>query len=129
MRLDDLYSDGLIALGLEKYDPRTTQTKNIVERAKQKYNTNDINLYGHSLGGNQVSGIKTDGNIYTYNKAASINSIGKKIPDNQYDYRNSNDIISNLSLLERNKNLKTKFNPFQNSIDAHNLKHAKNIKI
>jgi hypothetical protein len=128
-RLDDLKSDLLLGVGLQQYDPRYKQTQNILNKTKEKYGSN-VDLYGHSLGGGLISNSKTDGNVYTYNKAAGIDSIGKKINSNQYDYRTSNDLISQLSLLERNKNLKTSFTPpLLNAIQSHNLKYSKKIKI
>jgi len=118
---DWLISDPLLALGLSKYDPRQKATNELVKKVSERYHK-DPNLYGHSLGGHLVENAKTTGQKYTLNKGAGIGDLFKTIPKNQHDFRTSNDLVSALSVTQRNKSKKvTMNNLLQNPLSAHTI--------
>jgi len=94
---DFLVSDPLLAIGRSDLDPRKRRTNALIENVKRKYKREDVDLYGHSLGGALVSGAKTKGKIVTFNKGAGISSIGRALDPNQTDIRTGKDIVSLLS--------------------------------
>lgn len=96
---DFLGSDLKLALGLDKYDRRFQEAKNLTKLVEDKYGQ-PANVFGHSLGGSLAEKSGAHGNVYTYNKGAGIMDIGREIPKNQTDYRNKNDLVSLLSLTQ-----------------------------
>ena len=107
---DFLGSDLKLALGLEKYDKRFQEAQKLTKLVEDKYNK-PVNVFGHSLGGSLAEKSGAHGKIMTYNKgAAGILDIGKKIPNNQTDFRNKNDIVSVLSLTQDHSDGKLKQN-------------------
>ena len=118
---DFLVSDPLLALGLQKYDPRQIETNNLIEKTKKKYNTEKVNLYGHSLAGSLIDNANTKGNITTFNKGVGLKDMFKKIPKRQTDIRTSGDFVSALSITQRGKHKITLDNP--DILKAHSLKH------
>lgn len=118
---DFLFSDPLLAFGLSKYDPRQKSTNELIKRVSERYHK-DPNLYGHSLGASLIENAKTTGQKYTLNKGTGLGDIGKTIPKNQHDYRTSNDLVSALSVTQRNLAKKTTyFNPLENPLAAHTI--------
>jgi len=100
---DWLISDPLVAVGLQKYDPRFQKAVKLTDKVADKYGK-PVNLFGHSLSGNIVEYVgehtNQEGLIYTMNKAVGLGDIGKKIPANQIDIRTNNDPVSILSLTQ-----------------------------
>ena len=94
---DFLGSDLKLALGLEKYDTRFKQAKQLTQLVEDKYHQ-PANVFGHSLGGSLAEKSGASGKIITDNKGTSIFDIGRTIPRNQIDHRNTNDVVSLLSL-------------------------------
>ena len=84
---DFLISDPLLALGLQQFDPRKKETDSLIEKTKKKYNTDKVNLYGHSLAGGLIDKANTRGTITTFNKGAGIGDLFKKTPKRQTDIR------------------------------------------
>ena len=122
---DWLISDTLLALGLSQYDPRQKSTNELVKKVSERYKK-DPNLYGHSLSGNLIENAKTTGQKYTLNKGVGIDGLFKTIPANQHDFRTSNDIVSALSVTQKNLAKKTTyFNPLQNPLAAHTITNLK----
>ena len=103
LRLKDLISDTALALGLEKYDNRFKEAKNVTRLAEEKYKK-PVNVFGDSLGGSLAEKSGASGKIVTHNKGASLFDIGKTIPPSQLDYRNKNDLVSLLSLTQNHLN-------------------------
>ena len=99
---DWLGADVKLALGLEKYDRRFKEAKHLTKLVEDKYGKS-ADVYGHSLGGSLAEKSGAGGHIYTYNKGAGIFDIGRKVGDNQTDYRKPNDVVSLLSLTQRRK--------------------------
>ena len=102
---DFLVSDTLLGLGLDKYDKRFQDTKNLTKLVEDKYKK-PVDVFGHSLGGSLAEKSGASGNIYTYNKGTGLGDLFKTIPKNQYDVRTTNDIVSLGSL--------TQSHPFHN---------------
>ena len=69
----DIRSDIGIALGLDKFGKRTSEVKDVVEQARQKYNDYDHTLTGHSLGGKVASNLSKSLNMpaVVFNKGSS----------------------------------------------------------
>lgn len=117
---DFLVSDPLLAIGRSDLDPRKRRTNALIETVKNKYKTDDVDLYGHSLGGALVSGANTKGKITTYNKGAGLSSIGRTINPNETTIRTKNDIVSLLSKTERGGS-KQEFQGSVNPLVAHSI--------
>ena len=96
---DFLGSDLKLAFGLENYDRRFQEAKHLTKLVEDKYHQ-PVNVFGHSLGGSLAEKSGASGRIYTSNKGAGILDIGRTIPKNQIDYRNTNDVPSLLSLTQ-----------------------------
>ena len=94
---DFLGSDIKLALGLEKYDNRFKEAKHLTQLVEDKYHQ-PANVFGHSLGGSLAEKSGAHGRIITDNKGTGIFDIGRTIPSNQIDHRNTNDVVSLLSL-------------------------------
>lgn len=105
-RIRDLVSDGMLALGLEKYDPRFQEASKIMDRVKDKYGDKKIIAVGHSLGGSlaEYAGKKAD-RVITLDKGVGIGGINKKLDNKQTDIRASNDIVSGLALTQSGKRI------------------------
>ena len=121
---DFLVSDPLLAIGKSNLDPRKRRTDALLETVKKKYKTEDVDLYGHSLGGALVSGAKTGGKITTFNKGAGLGSIGRAINPNQTDIRTRSDIVSLLSKAEQGGK-KIEFQGSDNPLVAHSINALK----
>ena len=99
---DFLGSDLKLALGLEKYDRRFQEAKHLTKLVEDKYGK-PVNVFGHSLGGSLAEKAGAHGNVFTDNKGVGIMDIGRTVPKNQTDYRNTNDAVSILSLTQKHK--------------------------
>jgi len=93
---NDLMTDGLLAVGLEKYSTRFRDSKNLINDVKKKYNNKPITSIGHSLGGSLAEYSGGD-KIIAVNKGVGLSGIGKSISNKQTDIRSRNDIVSVLS--------------------------------
>jgi len=122
MRLQDLRSDIMLGLGLQKYDNRFKEAKHTTQLVRDKYNQ-EPDVFGHSLGGALAEKSGSKGNITTYNKGAGLGDIGKMIPKNQTDIRATRDPVSIISNLQKyNGSLKEIQSPqTQGLLEAHNL--------
>ena len=113
---DDAMTDGLLALGLEKYSTRFRESKDLMNDVNKKYNNKPVTSLGHSLGGT-LSEYAGGDKIITVNKGVGISGIGKTISNKQTDIRSRNDIVSSLSNFQaggRKITLKTKnINPLK----------------
>ena len=122
---DWLISDSLLLFGLSKYDPRQKSTNELAKKVSERYKK-DPNMYGHSLGAHLIENTKTTGQKYTLNKGVGIDGLFKTIPANQHDFRTSNDVVSALSVTQKNLAKKTTyFNPLQNPLAAHTITNLK----
>lgn len=119
---DFLFSDPLLAIGASRLDPRVSEAKALTKKVENKYGK-PADVFGHSLGGflSENSGAK--GNITTYNKAAGIVDIGKKIPISQTDIRTNNDLVSALSLTQKYNGNQQTIKGSLNPIKAHGLEN------
>lgn len=105
--IHDIFTDVKMFFGYK--DNRFKESKNILNKIKEKYPNSSIDILGHSLAGAIAETIGNDPqvkNIITLNKPTTpLDLINKsKINDKQYDIRTSNDIISILTPLQTDKN-------------------------
>jgi len=124
--IHDLITDAKISLGFKpKSLQRYKHAEKIANQAREKYNS-PITFVGHSLGGHIAENIahKND-KVITYNKASTIQDIGKKRGLNQVDIRHKNDLISALSQTQKGGKTVTIKNKSKNFLDAHNLNKLK----
>jgi len=129
--LQDLGTDAYLAFGHLKDTNRYKESKNILEKAKKRYNA-DATIAGHSLGGSisQYIAGKND-KVYTLDKGATI---GTPTRGNENSFRTSGDLVSLLS--SGNTRMKTLKNPnFRSGILpvdgllAHNVSNIKHKNI
>jgi len=96
--IQDVGTDIKFVAGFKK-SKRMKHSKKVFKRVKKKYGTNNIDLYGHSLGGLLAENIPTKGNVVTYNKA----SRGEKVTNKkQTDIRTKYDVVSLLTPKHKN---------------------------
>ena len=93
---NDAMTDGLLAIGLEKYSTRFRESKDLMNDVNKKYNNKPVTSLGHSLGGSLAEYAGAD-KIITVNKGVGIGGIGKKISNKQTDIRTDSDLVSVLS--------------------------------
>lgn len=93
---NDAMTDGLIALGLEKYSTRFREAKDLMNDVNKKYNNKPVTSLGHSLGASLAEYSGGD-KIITVNKGVGFGGVGKQIKNNQTDIRTGNDVVSLLS--------------------------------
>ena len=118
---DFLGSDLKLALGLEKYDRRFKEAKNLTKLVEDKYNQ-PANTYGFSLGGSLAEKSGAKGNVHTYNKGVGLFDIGKTVPKNQVDVRTTNDPVSMLAATQKHDGrFKEIASQRQGLLEAHSL--------
>jgi hypothetical protein len=125
---DWLISDPLIALGLERFDPRYKEAQQLTKQVADKYGKK-VDVFGHSLGSKVAELSGTNGHIYTFDKATGINDLFKTIPKNQYDVRTTNDIVSLGSITQFHPwgNFKEIEKPNQTILQAHDLSNLSGV--
>ncbi len=93
---NDAMTDGLLAIGLEKYSTRFRESKDLMNDVNKKYKNKFVSSYGHSLGGSLAEYANAN-KVITVNKGVGLSGIGKKIRPNQTDIRTDSDLVSVLS--------------------------------
>lgn len=114
-----------------KNSERYKRSKDVYDKAKNKYNKNQVTLVGDSMGGSLASAVGSDqDNILSHNKGTSLGNIGNK--KNEKSYREKGDLVSILNYF--GSNTKTLSNGYLNGgylnpLFAHNygLLKDKNI--
>ena len=99
----DLGTDLLLATGSIKDTRRYVDAKNAITKARQKYDVpaENINIIGHSLGGQITNMVVPNGaNAYNYNPAYTPN---QKVKSNIHNFRTEGDIVSAFSPKETTK--------------------------
>jgi hypothetical protein len=125
----DLLTDAKISLGANpKKLKRYKFAEKVANQARSKYGE-PITFVGHSLGGNISENLAKKGDkVITYNKAATLQDIGKKKKEGQIDIRHEDDVISALSTTQKgNKNITIK-GKSKNILDAHGLDKLDQLK-
>ena len=125
---DWLVTDVDLALGKLKNTDRYKEAKQRLTQAKQKYNTDHATISGQSLGGSIAGyiGNRSD-DVYTLNKGVTF---GMKNRDNEKHYRQKNDIVSSISILNNQKTNKLNNNHhFLDVINNHSIDNLKNSNI
>ena len=98
--LKDLGTDAYLAAGHLKDTDRYKESKNILEKAKKRYNPKESTIAGHSLGGTISQYIAgKDDKVYTLDKGATI---GQKSRSNEKAFRSENDVVSMLNTNSKN---------------------------
>jgi hypothetical protein len=90
-------------------DNRFNEGRDILNKIKEKYPNNPIDILGHSLGASIAENLGNDPqvkNVITLNKPTTpLDLINKsKINDKQYDIRAEKDIVSLLAPIQKDKN-------------------------
>lgn len=126
---EDLGNDALILMGSQKESARYKDEKELLTKAKKKYEGAKLVMASHSLGAQVQHNIApSSAEVYTYNPAYSIN---QKVKPNFHNYRTKYDIIStfsprqNTTILE-NPNQRSSINAFQNILEAHQVENLRN---
>ena len=119
--LNDVPTDLAILTGNLKNTDRYKHSKEVLDKAKDKYKTN-ATIIGHSAGGSLASAVNSDDRdkIITFNKGAGLLHKSNQAKLNENAYRVNGDIVSSLSSYDSNiKSLEnTKHNPhFLNNLD------------
>ena len=92
--IQDVGTDIALTLGLGKHTKRFKHAKKVKKSVQEKYKTDNIDTYGHSLGGYLAENVGTKGKVTTYNKA----SVGEKVHNKgQEDVRTKHDLVSAMS--------------------------------
>lgn len=104
---------------------RYYRSKDVLEKARQKYNTN-ATIVGDSLGGSLSHAIASNKDkIYSFNKGGS--GIVMKNRTHEKAYRQNGDVISMFG--KHNKNSINLGKHITNPLKAHSIEHLKNKKI
>ena len=99
-KLKDLKSDLMLGLGLQKYDPRFKESNALIKQVETHYGQQPTTV-SHSLGSALAIHSNPTGVNYTYNRGIGLGDIGKTVPKRTHEYRNSRDIVSGLSFLQK----------------------------
>jgi len=100
--IKDFRLDAELILGRDvTTSKRFRRADNITKAVEKKYKTK-ANAIGYSLGGLMAEFSTAKGKIYTYNKAATIQSLRKTTNPKQIDIRREGDIISGLAAFKKN---------------------------
>lgn len=104
----DIGTDIFLGLGKLKDTRRYQEADQTLQQAKQKYNTNQAIVAGHSLGGTIASNIANTqvDKIFTLDKGATF---GQPVQQGEQAFRTRGDIISTLN--SRDSNMQTLANP------------------
>ena len=125
--LSDVGTDAYAVLGKFKDTNRYKEAKDVLEKAKKRYNPKDVSVAGHSLGGlaGQYVAGKSD-KVTTLDKAGIL----QPTRSNEKSYRSSGDLVSLFSSSKtlKNPNYKTGILPLD-ALNAHNVSNIKNQKI
>ena len=121
---DWIVEDGLILSTLTSFisSPRSVYARRITRRVETKYKK-PTDCCGHSLGGRLAEVSEASGYVLTYNKAAGLQDIGKKINPKQYDFKSTNDIVSLLAQTQRRKDNVLTTVDDKGIVGSHALKH------
>lgn len=125
---EDLGNDALILLGSQKESGRVRDEKQLLTKARKKYEGAKLVMASHSLGGQIQHNIAPrSADVYTYNPAYSFN---QKMRPNFHNYRTQGDIVStfapkeNTTILE-NERPRSHFNAFANILSAHDTENLR----
>ena len=126
--LNDIPTDLAILTGNLKNTDRYKHSKEVLDKAKHKYNTS-ATIIGDSLGGSLASALNSDerDKILTFNKGAGLLHQPTQAKHNENSYRVNGDIVSSLSSYDHNQ--KTLGNTIYNPLKAHNLDNLDNHPI
>lgn len=119
LNLHDLKSDEELTLGFTS--DRLKHSKKKMQQVREKYNTDDITTYGHSLGGYLAEHSNPNGKVVTFNKAST--PFGKPKNKNQIDIRTRNDLVSWLGLSHKNQII---LEDDQNPLSSHGVSNLRN---
>jgi hypothetical protein len=125
--LNDVFTDGALALGMIKNTTRFDQSKKLMDNVKSKYQNKYITTAGHSLGGSLAESVGGD-KVVTVNKGAGIDNLLKKRKSNQTDIRAGGDLVSALSTAQSGGRMITVKNTnYINPLVSHDSNVIKNL--
>jgi len=131
----DLVTDLILGQGAIKQTKRYIDSKKALDNALVKYKDvkpNNINVVGHSLGGNLTNYLAPSGaNAYTYNAAYLP---GQKVRPNVHNFRTKNDIVSEFAPSKTtttlpNTHAKEATGPVDYLLKAHAVENVKDLPV
>ena len=126
-KVGDWVTNGFLALGLGALTPRFRESKQLMEKVKEKYKGKAVTTLGHSLGGSLAESAGGD-KVVTLDKGVGLFGIGKKIRTNQTDIRTGNDPVSFLRNTQSGgKKITIKNTKYLNPFYAHDVKHVEKL--
>lgn len=126
---EDLANDALVMVGSEKESGRVRDEKQLLTKARKKYEGAKLVMASHSLGGQVQHNIAPrSADVYTYNPAYSFN---QKVKPNFHNYRTEGDVFSAFAPRENTTTLVnprpvSHFNAFANILNAHDTENLAN---
>ena len=120
---------GVLGTKAYKKTDRYKEAERVQRAAEAKYGASNISTVGHSAGGAQAELLGQDSKeIITLNKAAVPFQNREKRPDNQYDIRTKNDLVSKLTeIRNRNKNAILIHSKSHNLLKEHTIDTVKRL--
>ena len=102
--MHDVLTDAKYAMFGDVKGKRFKHSKRIQAEAEAKYGAENTTAMGHSLGGALAEKTASkDAKVITFNKAAGLNDVGRKIKANQTDIRTKNDLVSLISTTQKHR--------------------------
>lgn len=125
--LNDVPTDLAILMGTLQNTERYRSSKQLLDRAKSKYQPNETIIIGDSLGGSLASMVarNTPDQVITFNKGAGLTEPITKSVGNETSYRWAGDIVSGLSIFNSNQNT---LGSWKTPLYAHNYENLRTIK-
>ena len=124
---DWLVNNPAIGLGLFKYTPRYNQSKQTLEKAKEKYHPQNTTIAGHSQAG-YTAGLIAGKNdkVLTLDRATGPNN---RIKSNEEAFRVKGDIVSLLSKPSRNVKTLENHNIIKDPLRSHDIEQIKDLSV
>ena len=125
----DWLTDGALAIGLLGTTKRLSNSKQLIQDVRKKYQNKPVTTMGHSLGGSLAEASGGD-KVITLDKGVGIFGIGKKINSNQTDIRTQSDPVSVLSRFQSGGHKVVIPNTnFIDPVHAHNFRHVSRLQM
>lgn len=125
--INDVPTDISILLGTLKNTDRYKSSKKLYDKAKEKYNPSQTTIIGDSLGGSLASEVGRTSNdqVLTFNKGAGLLEPLTMTKTNEKSYRWKGDIVSGLSIFNKNQHTIGDWKP---PLVAHNYENLNKLR-
>lgn len=126
-KFGDWITNGFLAVGLGGLTPRFRESKQLMEKVRDKYKGKHVTTLGHSLGGSLAESTGGD-KVITLDKGVGLAGIGKRIKSNQTDIRAGGDAVSILRNTQSGgKKITIKNTKYLNPFYAHDVGHVEKL--